>query len=247
MMLQHENVLITGGTKGLGRAIAVALAAAAAKVTVIGRNKTALDAMKETKIDAVVGDVTDKIFMDQIIAEVNPSILILNAGATPAMAPINEMDWESFSAVWNIDTKAGLFGIQAALKTPMPNGSRVFIISSGAALGGSSLSGGYAGAKRMLWFMAKYANEVSTQRSLGIQFQVIVPTQIIGETDFGFHSAKAIAKGRNMKVEDYLKGAYGKPFTAKEYAAYFVKIITDKLYGDGLAYGIKYDGISKLE
>jgi hypothetical protein len=36
----------------------------------------------------------------------------------------------------------------------LARGSRVLIASSGAAVGGSPMSGGYAGAKRMLWLMA---------------------------------------------------------------------------------------------
>jgi hypothetical protein len=58
-----------------------------------------------------------------------------------------------------MDVKAGVHGIQAALKAPMASGSRVLIMSSGAALVLSSphispqrlrLSGGHVGAKRML-------------------------------------------------------------------------------------------------
>jgi NAD(P)-dependent dehydrogenase (short-subunit alcohol dehydrogenase family) len=52
------------------------------------------------------------------------------------------------------DVKAGLYWLQAALNLPLKPGSRVLVVSSGAAQNGSPLSGGYAGAKRMLWFMA---------------------------------------------------------------------------------------------
>ena len=37
------------------------------------------------------------------------------------------------------------------------------------------MSSGYGGAKRMLWFIAKYANGVSEKKHLGIRFQAIVP------------------------------------------------------------------------
>ena len=47
------------------------------------------------------------------------------------------------------------------------------------------MSGGYAGAKRMLWIMAKYANGISAEKGLGIYFQAIVPLQIIGGTGVG--------------------------------------------------------------
>src|SRR6266481_5194302 len=68
---------------------------------------------------------------------------------------------------------------------PLQPGSRVLVGLSGAAENGSPLSGGYAGAKRMLWFMAKYANSVSEQKELGIRFQAIVPMQMIGGTGVG--------------------------------------------------------------
>ena len=244
---QNERILITGGSKGLGRAIVNVLVAHGANVSVIARQKTLLNELPSTNVTIIPGDATDKVLVDKVIGDLKPTLLILNAGATPVMAPIDELDWDSFTAVWNMDVKAGLYCMQAALKTPLPKGSRVMIVSSGAALGGSPLSGGYAGAKRMLWFMAKYANEVAVQRSLGIHFQVIVPTQIIGETDFGLHSAAAIAKSRNMSIENYLAGGNDKPFSAKAYAGYFVQLFTDTSYADGLAYSINYDGITQLE
>ena len=73
--------------------------------------------------------------------------------------------------------KAGLVGIQAALNTPMKRGGRVLVMSSGASMvlavpliapESLRLSGGYIGAKRMLWFMAHSANAVSRERDLGI-------------------------------------------------------------------------------
>ena len=245
--LQNERILLTGGGKGLGRAVVKALVALGAMVTVVARDKTLLNEAAGTNVLIVDGDVTDKVLIEKVIGDLQPTLLILNAGATPVMAPMDEQDWESFSAVWNTDVKAGLFGIQAALKTPVPPGGRVMIVSSGAAWGGSPLSGGYAGAKRMLWPMAKYANEMAIRRSHRIHFQVVLPTQIIGETDFGQHSASAIAQSRNMTIENYLAAGNGKPFSAKEYADYFVKLLTDINYADGIAYSINYDGITKLE
>jgi NAD(P)-dependent dehydrogenase (short-subunit alcohol dehydrogenase family) len=245
--LQGERILITGGNKGLGRAIVTELVSMDAKVTVIVRNKIVVSELAAKNISIMVGNVTDKAFMDKIIGELKPTLLILNAGATPLMTPIDEQDWESFSIVWNTDVRAGLYGIQAALKTPMPKGSRVLIISSGAAVGGSPLSGGYAGAKRMLWFMASYANEVANKRSLGIHFQAILPMQIIGDTDLGRVAAGAYAQQKNMTVENFLSAKNGKPLSAKEYAANVVRLLADNSYARGIAYGIASDGITKLE
>jgi hypothetical protein len=90
--------------------------------------------------------------------------------------------------------QAGLHGIQAAFKAPMSPGSRAMIMSSGAAMVLSApqipphslrLSGGYIGAKRMLWFMAHSANAVAKERGLKIHFQVLVPTQLMAGTSLG--------------------------------------------------------------
>jgi NAD(P)-dependent dehydrogenase (short-subunit alcohol dehydrogenase family) len=51
-----------------------------------------------------------------------------------------------------------------ALRAPLAPGSVVVIISSGAGLGGSPISGGYAGAKRMQMFLAKYCQAESDRR-----------------------------------------------------------------------------------
>jgi hypothetical protein len=95
------------------------------------------------------------------------------------MGRLDQLSWADFTVAWETDVKAGLYWLQAALNLPLKPGSRVLVGSSGAAVTGSPMSGGYGGAKRMLWFMAKYANGVSEQKNLGIRFQAIVPQQII--------------------------------------------------------------------
>ncbi|WP_158552618.1 SDR family NAD(P)-dependent oxidoreductase [Spirosoma telluris] len=244
--LQHERILLTGGTKGLGRAIADALVAQGANVTVIARNKASFNESAAASVSVVAGDVTDQGFIDNVIGDLKPTLLILNAGATPTMASLEELSWESFSTAWNTDVKAGLYGIQAALKTPLSPGSRVLIVSSGAALAGSPLSGSYAGAKRMLWLMAQYANGIAKKRSLGIQFQAILPMQIIAETNLGQLATEAYAQSRNMTVESFLAARGDHSLTPKTYAAHFIEFLVNENYADGLAYGINYDGISQL-
>src|SRR4029453_14767076 len=106
------------------------------------------------------------------------------------------------------DGKACLYWMQAALNLPLAPGARVLVGSSGAAQQGSPLSGGYAGAKRMLWFMAKYANGVARQEGLGIRFQAIVPMQMIGGTGVGDEGASAYARAIGIEREAFL-GRFG--------------------------------------
>jgi hypothetical protein len=126
------------------------------------------------------------------------------------MKPIDQQSWDQFSTAWNTDVKAGLIGIQAALNTPMKPGGRVLVMSSAASmvLAGPfiapeslRLSGGYIGAKRMLWFMAHSANAVSRERGLGLQFQVLVPCQLIPSTTLGHQVAAAYAEIEGVSIE----------------------------------------------
>ncbi len=139
-----------------------------------------------------------------ILAKVRPDIMVLNAGAKPRMGRLDQLSWADFTATWETDVKAGLYWMQAALNLPLKPGSRVLVGSSGAAQNGSPLSGGYAGAKRVLWFMAKYANGVSEQKGLGIRFQAIVPMQIIGGTGVGDAGASAYARAMGLEPEAFL-------------------------------------------
>jgi NAD(P)-dependent dehydrogenase (short-subunit alcohol dehydrogenase family) len=137
--LQDERVVVTGGSRGLGRGMVEALLARGAQVTVIARDPARLADVERLGAAARPGDVTDPALMNAVVADVKPSVLILNAGATPLMAPLDEQSWDAFTAVWDTDVRAGLYGIQAALKAPLADGARVLLVSSGAAIAGNPL------------------------------------------------------------------------------------------------------------
>src|SRR5271163_22617 len=180
MSLKDKSAVVTGGSRGLGLGLVEALVAHGARVTVVARGAAALDSVRaRLGVATISADVTDEAAARRILAELRPDILALNAGATPPMGRLDQLSWADFTAPWEHDVKAGFYWLQAALNLPLKPGSRVLLGSSGAAENGSPLSGGYAGAKRMLWFMAKYANGIAAQKGLGIRFQAIVPQQII--------------------------------------------------------------------
>src|SRR5204863_5879741 len=156
-------------------------------------------------VATISAHVTDETAAHRILAEVRPDILVLNAGTPPPMARLDQINWADFTATWETDVKAGLYWLQAALRLPLEPGSRVLVGSSGAAQNGSPLSGGYAGAKRMLWTMAKYANGVSQQKELGIRFQAIVPLQMVGGTGVGDAGSSGYARAAGVTPAEFLK------------------------------------------
>jgi hypothetical protein len=119
--------------------------------------------------------------------------------------------------------------------------------SSGAAVSGSPLSGGCAGAKRMLWFMARYANGIAKQKGLGIRFQAILPMQIIGGTGVGDEASTAYARSMGLEREAYL-ARFGAPLPPRQFGDHVVALLDDPQYATGVAFGLKGDtGITILE
>ena len=248
MNLKDKKVVVTGGSRGLGLGLVEALVAHGAKVIVVARDGDALAAIQaRLDVGVISADVTEENEAYRILSEVHPEVVVLNAGAKPPMGRLDQLNWTDFSAAWETDVKAGLYWIQAALKTPLKAGSRVLVASSGAAQNGSPLSGGYAGAKRMLWLMAKYANGVSMQNKLGIRFQAIVPLQMIGNTGVGDAGAEAYAHTMGIGRDEFL-ARFGAPMPPREFGDKVVSVLEDAAYAEGMVFGLKGDtGITVLE
>ena len=217
MNLKDKKAIVTGGSRGLGLGLVEALVEHGASVTVVARDASALAAVRtRLGVATISADVTDETAAHRILGEVNPDILVLNAGAKPRMGRLDQLSWKDFSVAWETDVRGGLYWLQAALKTPLKPGSRVLVGSSGAAQNGSPLSGGYAGAKRMLWMMAKYASGVSAQNNLGIHFQAIAPLQIVGDTGVGEAGANAYARAMGIERDVFLS-RFGAPMPPRDF------------------------------
>src|SRR6185295_14626781 len=132
--------------------------------------------------------------------------------ARPFLAPIHQQSWEQFSRTWDTDVHMTFAFGKEALTRPLAPGSVVVIVSSGAAIGGSEISGGYAGAKRMQWFLAHYLQGESDALNLGIRFVALVPRQIVGTTDLGHTAAAAYAAQQGISEQAFLERS-GPPLT----------------------------------
>ena len=239
MSLKDKTIVVTGGSRGLGLGLVEALVEQGAKVTVVARDQAALAAVKQRLGVAVISaDVSEEGAAQRILADVRPEILVLNAGATPHMEPLDQVIWADFTATWETDVKAGLYWLQAALNLPLKPGSRVQVGSSGAAVNGSPPSGGYAGAKHMLRFMARYANGIAKHKGLGIRFQSILPMQIIGGTGVGDEAAGAYARSMGLEREAYL-ARFGAPLPPRQFGDYVVVVLDDPQYATSVAFGLR--------
>jgi NAD(P)-dependent dehydrogenase (short-subunit alcohol dehydrogenase family) len=248
MSLKDKNVVVTGGSRGLGLGLVEALVDHEARVTVVARQSDALEAVRtRLGVSTIAADVRDEAAAHRILADVRPDILALNAGAKPPMGRLDQMSWADFTAPWEHDVKAGLHWLQGALNLPLKPGSRVLVVSSGAAVEGSPMSGGYGGAKRMLWFMARYANRVSEQRKLGICFQAILPRQMILGTGIGDTAAGAYARAMDIEPEAFV-ARFGAPMPPRLFGENVVAVLDDPTHAEGFAFGLSGDkGVAMME
>ena len=173
-----QTAIVTGASRGFGRAIAAALVAAGGNVVGIARDEQALRAVHDELgggFTPLAADATDEALAQDVIRRHRPSLLVLNAGVAPHMAPVHEQTWESFSRNWHSDTRHAFTWIRAALREPLAPGSVVVAMSSGAALAGSPLSGGYASAKAAIRYIRGYAADESERAGLDIRFVTLLP------------------------------------------------------------------------
>ena len=173
-----RTAVVTGASRGFGRAIATGLVASGVHVVGVARDREALAEVQHelgASFTPVVADVTDDGLAARLIAENQPSLLVLNAGAEPHAATIQDQTWATFSANWNVDVRHVFEFARAALLAPLEPGSTVVCMSSGAARQGSPMSGGYAGAKATVQFISSYAAAESERRTLGIRFVALLP------------------------------------------------------------------------
>src|SRR5260370_25832132 len=119
MSLKDKTIVVTGGSRGLGLGVAEALVAQGAKVTVVARDQAALAAVEQRLgVAAIPADVTDEGAAHLILAEFRPEVLVLNAGATPRMGPLDQLSWADFTAPWETDVWAGVYWLHSPLYLP---------------------------------------------------------------------------------------------------------------------------------
>jgi NAD(P)-dependent dehydrogenase (short-subunit alcohol dehydrogenase family) len=246
--LKNKIALVTGGSRGIGRGIVETLAAQGVHVWVIARDAERLETLKREVpgVDIIAADVADPAVAADALREICPDILVLNAGAMPTMMPAHQMTWEQFSLVWDTDVKSTFeFGKQA-LTMPLKPGSTVIIMSSGAAISGSPLSGGYAGAKRTQWFMAQYFQGEAKALNRDIRFVALIPRQIVGSTELGHAAATTYGARQGLTKQQFLDRQGPTPLTPEGVGQGVVSLLTDDTYGEGIEFGINSQGLSAL-
>lgn len=246
--LRDRRIHVVGASRGLGRGIARQLADAGARVLAIGRSAGALEQLRaEAAVDVRVGDATDPTFVSNLLDDDAPDGIVLVAGARPALQPIDRYSWESFCAPWDTDVKATFHWVQEALRRPWRDHGRVVVFSSGAALNGSPLSGGYAGAKHTQRFICRYAAGEARSRELPLTIQCILP-QLNPSTDLGRAAVRAYAQRVGEDVEGFVRKRFGPtPVSPRIAGEQIVRLLVDDALRSIPEFVLRGSGLEVLE
>ncbi len=184
LQLDGKRAIITGGSKGLGLASAVALASVGAEVTLVARTAKEVEEAAEAinaaggKAVPVVLDVTDvEATADWVGAQKAFNILVNNAGTNrPGLFVDTKV--KDYDDVFSINVRAAYFIAQAVAKRMIADGAKGSIINM------SSQMGHIGAQRRTVYCATKHAMEGFTRAmaaelgQYGIRVNTICPTFI---------------------------------------------------------------------
>jgi NAD(P)-dependent dehydrogenase (short-subunit alcohol dehydrogenase family) len=185
--LTDRVAVITGGTRGIGRAIAEGFVAAGAKVVVASRKA---DACAETQAHLIalggeaigvpthVGELGDvDALVDETVDRFGRLDILVNNAATPLTMPLGELTPEAWEKSFAVNLRGPVFLVQAALPhlEASPSASVVNVISAGAFLFSPNVSM-YAAAKAaMMSFTRSMAADFAPR---GIRVNALAPGSV---------------------------------------------------------------------
>lgn len=191
--LAGKVAIVTGGSRGIGRSIAVALAEAGADVCVAARKPEALEesvsAVKATgrKGIAVPTNVREMEGLLNLVAETKKQlgridILVNNAATNPTFGPIANLEERAWDAIMNTNVKSAFFlskMVREAIKEHGQGGSIVNVSSTGGLRASQGL-GGYSVSKAAIIMLTQVC--AKEWGSDGIRVNCIAPGLI--KTEF---------------------------------------------------------------
>jgi NAD(P)-dependent dehydrogenase (short-subunit alcohol dehydrogenase family) len=246
-ILSGRNAVVIGGSRGVGRAIVVALHGEGARVLAVARKpgplaelSSAVAGVRTLALDATAEDAPARVF-----DAMRPDLLVLSAGAMPPTSPLHEQTWEMFSRNWASDVKASFLFSKAALTLPLAPGSTVVLISSGAALGGSPISGGYAGSKRTQMFLANYSQRESDRAKLGLRFIALAPSRIMPSTELGKAAVAGYARYLGKSEAEFVAGM-DSPQTPDDVAKAVLEFAADPNARQGSVFTVSARGVEAV-
>lgn len=209
MDLKNANVLVTGGSLGIGKATAKALARAGAKVAITGRNEARLHkAADEVNALPILADVADPDDVKRTYHEFLDTFdrldcLVNNAGVG-AMKPVESLSRDDFHAIFSVNVVgAALMAARAAMLFKEQNYGN--IVNIGSTAGQKGFAGGtvYAASKFALRGMTQcWQGEL---RKHNVRVMLVEPSEVA--TAFGDPNRKERTAPPNKLTPDEIAHA----------------------------------------
>jgi NAD(P)-dependent dehydrogenase (short-subunit alcohol dehydrogenase family) len=183
LSLAGKHALITGGSSGMGEEISRQMAAAGARVTIVGRSEKRLNAVVEgigPTAFAIARDISEDGAAEDILAAATerhgPVSILANVAGIMELAPIEETTADSLDRQYRTNVRAPFLLTKAALPQLRATHGVVIFISSMAALAAFPESCAYTSTKGAIDAMARQlAVELAPQ---GIRVNSIAPGEI---------------------------------------------------------------------
>ncbi|MDF2479631.1 MAG: 3-ketoacyl-ACP reductase [Sphingobacterium sp.] len=185
-----KRALVTGGAKGLGKAIAIALAKEGVHVAITGRNEIALKqtvaelAELGTQVTYSVFDISDNTAVQQEVKNLNETfgyfdILINNAGIS-SFSSVVDMDVNDWTSIINVNLLGTYFVTKAILPQLIEkNLGDIVMVSSTAGLNGAATTSAYSASKfGVIGFADSLMREV---RKNNIRVCTLMPSTIASD------------------------------------------------------------------
>jgi 3-oxoacyl-[acyl-carrier protein] reductase len=207
--LSGRVAVVTGGNRGIGRAIALGLAEAGASVAVLARNqennRSVVDELEKFKVPAYARqlDVRKRPDLQPAVDEVEEAlgpidILVNNAGSLVKRMPLREVTEESWDDIMNLNLKSAALCSQAVVPSMIERrkGAIVNVASIAGRNGGGPGAGPYSSAKGgLITFTKSLAKEMAPH---GVRVNAVSP----GVIDTPFHEVFSTPE----MVANFVKG-----------------------------------------
>lgn len=188
--LEGALAVVTGGSQGIGRAIAERFVAEGADVVITGRRKDTLDeavAALGPRVTGVAGDAASMDDLDALVDAVRGlgrpvDVLVANAGGG-SEAPLPEMTPALFDGVADLNIRGTFFTVQKALPL-LADGARVVLVSSISGRNGDRGHATYNASKAAVRSFARTFTNDLRERSIRVNALSPGPTMSVGFADF---------------------------------------------------------------
>lgn len=217
--LDGKRIVITGSSRGLGRAFAIASAAAGARVVINGTNQEALAEVESVmagaggSVVAVPGSVAEEDVCERLVSTCverfgGIDVMVNNAGIVRDRT-LMKMSADDFDAVVAVHLRGAFLCTKHAALAMREGGGHIIQIMSGSGLAGGFGQGNYAAAKEGMMGLLRTA--VLEFGRYGIRTNAMWPIAETDMTQVVFERAREAAAAKGETAPAPVQMGFGKP------------------------------------